>query len=929
MASEAFELAVLLSLKDGASSGLDRFQAKLRAAGKDGKKFTKTFDDLRNDLSKAFQIGSIGLAGLGVLGKGVQVAADFQSSMTDMKATLAQTRKDGSIDLTALGKDMQQAEALALKLGNALPGTTEDFVGMISKLKSGGLEAKTIFDGVGESVASLAVANNEVPTAIADDFSKFVQIYKISAEESKQVADLMSRIYTSKGVTSGALVQSSKYFQGRAGTALGMSGLKGAQESVRLMAYLQKQGLDDSQAGTSASTFFVQLSKNKTALEQIRKEYGITLDLFDEGRNFKGIDNAVRELEKFKQLNPEQMLVALNKLGGEEGSMAGTAIVKGGSEAWKQFNGEVDKSISLQQKTAMKSEDFNNKLEALTGTAKNLVVTAFEPMLPPLTRALETGNDFVGALQGIAKENPGLMKILGSVLGIGSAGLVGYSAFKTLTTGVKMFKLATHFSKGGGLVSYLDSVKTGADASSKSLGAATKKAGGFKGALAGIGGVIAVTAIVDYSVNRLAANEEFAETRDGIYQKGIADFKNFSKRFEDAKRSGKQLSASEFDAQSKAAWDASKKAGLRDSLGGGFKDEKFFSIANWSGSTVGRRVNRGVSDGMDPFGILQFLQGSKNDFRDRGGLKFSAANAEGFKKSAPQLANADVMAAFLRKLPDQIRMESDRNVVKDGLKNAFPESFARALEIMAQQGKTSGQNEQQNNSAAQLANLAQNSTGLSAAQVVLLQSTLGLGAGMVLLQQQAKVQGQNAQVFAQQGQAVQSFGQSLSSMSQPMGGTSNNIANLGSVSNRSASGVNRLGISANSIASNLSSVSSKLASWQPPTPRMQSYSVPQTGGGIPSSPFSIMSGIPSRSIGGMVERDGIASVHAGNVITPAKITKGLKSGSLGGGITVNYSAVVKVAGSANAEEIKDALYKNSKELERILSRVMNRGRERA
>ena len=102
MASEVFELALLLSLKDQASGGLNRFTAELRTADKQGKLTADTMDSLRSEMNKGFAIAGTGIAGLALVGKGVKVAGDFQSSMTDLRATLSKTGKDGKVDLTAV-----------------------------------------------------------------------------------------------------------------------------------------------------------------------------------------------------------------------------------------------------------------------------------------------------------------------------------------------------------------------------------------------------------------------------------------------------------------------------------------------------------------------------------------------------------------------------------------------------------------------------------------------------------------------------------------------------------------------------------------------------------------------------------------------------------------------------------------------------------
>lgn len=716
MASEVFNLAILLSLKDMASGGMQKFATaahrsltqtekdlrdlerelkkvgetskrgielkvkadKLREQIKNLKDLENSHESLREKMNRGMAVAGTGIAGMGLTWKGVRTAGDYQSSMTDLRTSLAEIGKDGKVSLDSLGKDMQKAETIAMRLGNALPGTTEDFIQMMQTLKQGGLETQTIFDGAAESVANLAVANKMIPADMAKDFAQFGQIYKLKAEEYKGVADIFSKIYTSKGVESGAIIESAKYFQGRAGNALGMTGLKGAEESVRLMAYLQKQGLESSQAGTSLSTFLVQASKNKKALEEIRKDYGITLDLFDKQGKFKGIENAVKELEKFKKLNQEQQLIALNKLGGEEGSLGATAIISGGVEGWKQFNSEVDKSISLQEKTAEKSKDFNNQLEALTGSLKNLVVTGFQPLLPSMTGGINKANEYVGALQDFAKAHPTLTATAGYTLAIGSAGLTAYGGIKTLYTGFKLLSLARSVAGGDGILNFLNNINSSSATATNSLANTAKQATSLKSSLAGIGGTIAVSVIVGYSLNKLAEFEQKGEEKAQLYKSGEDNFSAWNRQKSEMASKGLMPSRGDYDNQASLAWQNSMKAGLKEALPTDVLGEKFLSFNNFFESTVGKSMSKSLTDVFDPAGIARWTLGATNDFK---GWTAPGA-AEGFKKAAPQLADANIMASFIKQLPQNIKYQAERESVQAGIKEAYPESYAKAMEIL-------------------------------------------------------------------------------------------------------------------------------------------------------------------------------------------------------------------------------------------------------
>ncbi len=838
MASEVFNLAILLSLKDAASGGLDRFDAKLRAVGKDGKHTLETLDNIRGELNKGLALAGIGITGLGLLKKGVDAAGDFQSAMTELRTTLA-VNSGGSLNLEQLGKDMRQAESIAVKLGNTLPGTTEDFISMIQTLKQGGVDTKTIFDGAAESVANLAVANNAVPKEIAKDFAKFGQIYKLKPEEYKGVADIFSRIYTSKGIESGELIESAKYFQGRAGNALGLTGLKGAEDSVRLLSYLQKQGLESRQAGTSASTFLVQAAKNKKALEEIRQEYGITLDLFDKKGEFKGLDNAFHEFQKFQKLNPEQRLVALNKLGGEEGSMAGTAIVSGGIEGWKQFNAEVNQSISLTDKTAMKAADYNNKMEALSGTLTNLKVTVFEPMLPTLSSAAEKANVLVGAIQGFAKEHSTITGTVVGLAALGSTALVVVGGVKAMSSAWKIWRLISTFSKSDSIIAGLQQTQTQTLGVSAGFDTATTKAKGFRGVLSSIGNSKIVSLGLNiaaiYGLEQAISQtiQSYLNAREAERGKADAIQKN-STVFESAVKDpniSQENKQNILKSQAQTNLFALRQGGMFRALGLEKADSYGAKITDFLSTSPGAHRFFGANRFMDTnFGYDRKL------------------GVEKFRSDAPTLGNPSVMREFLKLLPERIPGNDAQSVkareeISKTAQLAFPESFTTAMRELS--GIT-------------FAPLTQSLTDLS-----------------TQMNAQVAAQTTNTELYNQQGQTLQTFGQNLTNLQQPLTATNQNIFDLGNTTNKANAPINRLATSANSVASSLDSVSDRMANWQPPIPQVQTYQIgiPQNQTAPATAPIGTPFNIFGKASGGTVKSDGLAYIHAGEDIVPADITK--------------------------------------------------------
>lgn len=952
MASEVFNLAILLSLKDAASGGLDQFSAKLRTAQKDGKQFTQTFENLREEMNKGLAIGGIGLASLALLGKGVQVAGNFQSTMTDLRTTLSQLNADGKVNLNQLGADMQKAESIAMKLGNALPGTTEDFIQMMQILKQNGLETQTIMNGAANAVGNLAVANNALPKDVAKDFAQFGQLFKLKPDEYIKAADTVSRLYTSAGIGTGELIEGLKYFQGRAGAALGITGLKDAEQVVRVMGLLRKQGLEGSTAGTSFNNLFMGFlsarNKKDDPIERLKQLEGINIKLFDDKGSFAGIDNLFKQLEPLQKLTEEKRLSYLKEIFGEEGMSAATAILKTGADGWRVYNEEQNKTISLQQKNAEKAKDFNNQLEALTGSAKNLVVTAFEPMLPSITNGINSLNSMVGSLQQFGKENPVLVKTLGTIALYGSTAMVVVGSFKALTSAWKLFQLATTFSSGGGLVSYLNGVSQSANTATTrvagftgSLDTATKKATGLRGAMQTIAnssalkigvqvvGVmaaeIALTSFIQKMQEVAEESRKLAENSKevgriydsmlgqglmfnapGDYQNRKGEYQALASQFLESAKMGRQLYLSFHPDQASMweRWNFTQPYGA--DLSNPFGNNKFkpeHAVSTWKEAGL----TKSLHDINTLAQIIAEVQKGGGDLNlDLGGIQLFLQALE--KASNPVTWKAALDLANKEKGVETTKQPTVRNDALfqgfAGLNKMFPQANNQILNPLPQTP---------NKSPVSLINPA-STNFFNSLDKPITTMTMALGnvsqpandtskglynlnSSAVELPPQFQILGKSTDATKQ---SVVEFGQSLSQTQTPL---------------------TAFITGANNASGGLNSLAEKLMNWNPPTPQVQTINVDGATGSIINA--------PSRAIGGVVERDGIAQVHAGNVITPAKITKGLSGKTSVPSISYSPQITINGGDKKATKEFRALLYQHKKDLERIVAERMNNGRVRS
>jgi len=447
MAGSVYELAILLSLRDMASGGLARAEANLRATGKEGRAMLRTFEDLRGSLKKDLSVAGMGVGVLALMAKGVKVAGDFESAMADLRMSIEEVDSAGNINLNKLTGEFNQLESVGVRLGNRLPGTTQDFIQMFSTLKQGGLEAKTIIDGAGESVANLAVVTGEIPKDLAEPFAQYAQQFQLTGNEAIKLSDTLARIRFATGLRPQELIEGSKFFQLRAGMALKMTGLEGADVGGRLLATLRSYGLEGGIGGRELGGFMLSLNFNTKEklklINELKSTKGIDLKFFSDKGAFLGVENVFTQMEKFRRLSTQDQMKFGEKLFDREGMAIASIFMKSGVEGWNKINQRIEKVPSLQELINQKTETYNAKLEAVQGTISNLAATSFTPMLNTVKPALDLVNSLVGGLQGVAKEHPGIVGIATDFIGVTSAAATVVFGLKAGVTMIGLYRLAS------------------------------------------------------------------------------------------------------------------------------------------------------------------------------------------------------------------------------------------------------------------------------------------------------------------------------------------------------------------------------------------------------------------------------------------------------------------------------------------------------
>jgi hypothetical protein len=336
-----------------------------------------------------------GLIAAGAMQAPIRSFANLEAASTQLQNTLM--RKDGSIPAI-----FQKIDAQAKKLGNRLPGTTEDFYAMASSLNAMGVSAETVAGGALEATAYLGVVSKPLGVSYeqsAEAVAKFSNALGIADKDMVAFADTVQR-----AEHIGARLTEMQYAFSRVSAPLkivGAQGLQTANQLTPLVAMLFRVGKTGEEAGTGLKKIMeVAISKGK----------------------WKDIPTLVADLEKYQKLKPEERLRKLEAVFGKEAAGIAAVIAAGG---YKKIAAEMEAQASLTQRVGKSLGTLANLWEAASGTFTNLMAAFGETFAPELKLLTGWFNSLSESVMGFVQTHPRIAKYIG--LAVGGFGLLAIS----------------------------------------------------------------------------------------------------------------------------------------------------------------------------------------------------------------------------------------------------------------------------------------------------------------------------------------------------------------------------------------------------------------------------------------------------------------------------------------------------------------------
>lgn len=383
---------------------------------------------------KLKSLGGVGMKSLGaglVAGAALLKTIDAFSELEDASTRLKVTMMDGN----GLTGAFSQVNALAVKLGNELPGTSADFLNMMAALKAQGISDDSILGGVGEAAAKMAVLLKKTPEEMAVFAAKLKQALGVSDADMLKFMDTIQRTYF-LGVDATEMM----YAFGRSAGALKtikQQGLEAGKALAPLFAMWIKGGMTGETVGTGFSAISNSLldAKKLGKGNAVLKSFGMgALNFTDKKGNFLGIEHMVKEFDKLKSLGAVKLNSVLKEIfgGGQDQAMVATLVTEG-IEGYRKQVEAMEKQADLSKRVNMQLGTLKNLWDAASGTFTNALAGFGGAMGDDLKALTKWFGDLSEAVAKFMAQNPVLTQWIGRLaLGFVTLAIVGGTALIAL-----------------------------------------------------------------------------------------------------------------------------------------------------------------------------------------------------------------------------------------------------------------------------------------------------------------------------------------------------------------------------------------------------------------------------------------------------------------------------------------------------------------
>ena len=404
-----------------ATAAIEQQSAKLKQLAEQQKKLNDLKTQHGKDMMKVGMLAGAGV-GMQAAGRGMaqpvlaSVSAYAQQESATSQLSSAMMLADGSV-----ASEFKQINELAMRLGDRLPGTTADFIEMMTMLRRQGLSAQSILGGTGEAAAYLGVQLRMPATQAAEFAAKMQDATRTTEADMMALMDTIQRTYY-LGVDSNNMLQGFTKVS-PALSILHQEGLQAANTLAPLLVMMDQTGMAGEAAGNALRKVFqggLDLKKLEKANKIAAKE-GFQLNFADKKGKFAGLDNLFAQLQKIKGIGADTKRITLIKtLFGDdaENLQVLNTLMEKGLDGYNEIAAKMKAQADLRKRVDGELKTLSNLWDSATGSFTNVLASIGKTIEPQAKELVDWLGDIANKSRARIEENPRLVGTLVMIVGV-------------------------------------------------------------------------------------------------------------------------------------------------------------------------------------------------------------------------------------------------------------------------------------------------------------------------------------------------------------------------------------------------------------------------------------------------------------------------------------------------------------------------------
>lgn len=414
--------------------------------------------DKLNSLSGKLGSGGMMLsaAGAGMLGSialPVKTAADFEATMSKVRAIT------GSTD-----DEMKRLTDTARQLGRDTVFSASEAGEAMTYLGMAGWKTEQIIAGM-PGLLDLAAASGGDLARTADIISDDLTAFGMSADQAGHMADVFAAASTNANTNVELMGYTFKYVGAVCG-ALGYT----IEDAAIATGMLANAGIKGEMAGTQLRSIMTRLITPTSEAAKALQELGVSAT--NEDGSVKPLRQTMDELRaSFAGLTKEEQAQKAEALAGKEAMTGLLSIVNTAEADYRKLTGAIDNSDGAARQFAETAKNnLFGKLKELKSAAEEMAIELGNSLLPALSEIAGFVRTATNAISGFIKAHPKLTTvIMGTVAALGAL-FVGLGGLGMFAGGI--LQLAALFAElgafltpvvagAGGLLAFLGPIAAG------------------------------------------------------------------------------------------------------------------------------------------------------------------------------------------------------------------------------------------------------------------------------------------------------------------------------------------------------------------------------------------------------------------------------------------------------------------------------------